>query len=132
MKSLKEKMINEGLIRKQSGLDLKTQIDRWMMHALFPHEESITKKYYSVNLDLTIQLNNGIILDCDDEVIPDFIQFANTEHDIQISMPNLKRLSGMPKNVECLTCLARTIIIRMGLSWKHLRGVLKNAMIFFV
>lgn len=97
MKSLKERMINEGLIRKQAGLDLKNQIDKWMIHALFPHEESITKKFYSVNLDLTIQLNNKIVLDCDDEVIPDFIQFADTEHDIQISMPNLKRLSGMPK-----------------------------------
>lgn len=97
MKSLKEKMINEGLIRKQAGLDIKAQIDKWMMHALFPHDESRTKKFYSVNLDLTIQLNNGIVLDCDDEVIPDFIQFADTEYDIQISMPNLKRLSGMPK-----------------------------------
>ena len=93
MRTLKEFIIKEGLIKRQAGMDVRTKIEAWL------------KKYnienYTINKDFTIDVNGGVDLDeYPDEELPKYIQFnyVKLHFNIQIC-EKLKSLRGCP--IKC-------------------------------
>lgn len=101
MKNLNE-YINEGLIRRQSGMDMKSQIEAWL------NEHGVTE--YIINDDLTISSGRQfhmVVRNFDGTEFPDYIQFGDCsgcEYFILNNCPNLETLRGCPTKVKSFTC----------------------------
>ena len=68
MKTIKEYM-NEGLIRRQAGADVRTNIENWL------DKHKITN--YTINKDLTIDVDGDVDLRYHTgKRLPDYIQFG--------------------------------------------------------
>jgi hypothetical protein len=92
MKTIKE-YLNEGLIRRQAGMDMRTKIEAWL------------KKYdirnYIINDDLTIDVNEDVnLIRYPEEKLPEYIRFRKVREDFSISKsPELDSLEGCPEEV---------------------------------
>ena len=101
MKNLNE-YINEGLIRRQSGMDMKSQIEAWL------NEHEVTE--YIINDDLTISSGRQFdmrVCNFDGTEFPSYIQFGDCsgcESFILSNCPNLETLRGCPTKVRSFTC----------------------------
>ena len=101
MKTIKE-YLNEGLIKRQAGVDMKAKIEAWL------NEHKI--KYYTINDDLTIDVKVHVNLSkYTEKQLPDFIQFRTVDHEFRIEgSPNLETLRGCPYEVgdffDCGEC----------------------------
>ena len=68
MKTLKEKLVQEGLIKRQAGMDIKIKIEEWLK------EHNIGG--YTINDDLTIDAELIVNLrNYPDKELPEYIQF---------------------------------------------------------
>lgn len=88
MKNLNE-YLNEGLIRRQAGMDMKAKIGEWC--------EKWEVKGWKINPDLTIDSTFLWISDYPDEQFPDYIQFNRVKHSVNVLNSNIKNLKGFPK-----------------------------------
>ena len=97
MKKLRE-YLNEGLIGKQSGLDVRSKIEAWM-------EKQYVYGSYKINDDMTIDVKGQFNLeDKEIEELPDYIQFGEVFGRFDISHKNLKNLKGCPKKCTRFHC----------------------------
>ena len=102
MKSLKEKLVREGLIKRQAGMDIKAKIEAWL------EEHDITN--YTINKDLTIDVRTNVkFYKFEEAELPEFIQFGKCEGSFTFSYcDNLKSLRGCPREVQysfsCIAC----------------------------
>ena len=96
------KTIKEGFLRKNLGLGKDELIRKWL------DEHKITN--YTINNDLTIDVDGDIDLDCyKEEQLPDYIQFGKVTWAFRIfACYKLKSLKGCPKevggNFDCTFC----------------------------
>ena len=100
MKPIKE-YLNEGLIKRQAGMDMRVQIENWL------DEHKITN--YTINNDLTIDVEGTVDLNgYTDKKLPDYIQFGKTVNFYFENSPKLESLEGCPKevgwNFYCFQC----------------------------
>lgn len=101
MKSLKEKLVKEGLIKRQAGMDIRAKIEAWLK------EYNITS--YIINKDLTIDVYANVrFYKFEGEEFPEFIQFGKCEGSFAMSYcEKLKSLRGCPREVQCsFACIA--------------------------
>lgn len=96
MKTIKE-YLSEGLIRKQVGNGIKTEIEEWLKE----HNLGCC----TINDDLTIDCSCGISLsEYKEKELPDYIQF-NKARDFWIcDCPKLESLRGCPKKCDIFMC----------------------------
>ena len=95
MKTIKE-YLNEGLIRRQAGMDVRVKIEAWL--------KEYNIKNYTIKKDLTIDVNRIVKLqNYKEKRLPNYIQFGKTESWFFYNCPNLESLEGCPKEVE--TCI---------------------------
>jgi hypothetical protein len=94
MKSLKEKLVQEGLIKRQVGVDVKVKIEEWL------NKYYITN--YTINPDLTIDVNGNVNLrNYKEKQLPDYIQFGIVTGVFSCSENNvIESLKGAPKEVR--------------------------------
>ena len=102
MKSLKEKLVYEGLIRRQAGVGIRSKIEAWL------------KEYgvdvYFINDDMTIDVNGYVSLGkYTGKQLPDYIQFGEVTVGFDFSgCPKLESLRGVPERVggyfDCGDC----------------------------
>ena len=102
MKSLKETLVQEGLIKRQAGMDIRAKIEAWLK------EHNI--KNYTINDDLTIDVNGYVSLGkYAEKQLPDYIQFGKVTVGFDYSgCPKLESLRGVPERVggyfDCGDC----------------------------
>ena len=91
MKTLKEKLVQEGLIKRQAGVDIRAKIEAWLK------EYNITS--YTINKDLTIDVYTNVkFYKFEGEELPEFIQFGKCEGSFSMSYcEKLKSLRGCPE-----------------------------------
>lgn len=90
MKKLNE-YLNEGLIRRQAGIDMKAKIEQWL------NEHRVVG--YIINDDLTIDTLGSVSLSgYKEKQLPDYIQFSKVFGYFECSnCKNLESLKGCPK-----------------------------------
>ena len=118
MKTIKE-YLNEGLIKRQAGMDMKSKIEAWL------NEHNI--KDYIINDDLTIDYHPEVLRGSKDKFymvnlknyneteLPDYIQFGEVGGTFLISHSPITSLRGFPK--KCLRlglCSCRKITSLKG------------------
>lgn len=109
MKSIKE-YLNEGLIKRQAGMDMRTKIEAWL------NEHNVQN--YTINDDLTIDYHPEVLHGSKDRFymvnlqkynepeLPDYIQFGEVGGTFLVSYSQISSLRGFPK--KCLRlCLHR-------------------------
>ena len=109
MKPIKE-YLNEGLIKKQAGMDMRSKIEAWL--------EEYGIKNYTINDDLTIDYHPEVLRGSKDKFyavnlkgykepeLPPYIQFGEVGGTFLISHSHITSLRGFPK--KCLRlCLYR-------------------------
>ena len=98
MKNLNE-YINEGLIKRHAGVDVKAKIEAWL------NEHRVVG--YIINDDLTIDVSVGVDLrNYTEKQLPDYIQFGKVAGYFDFGKSrNLESLKGCPKAVGgCFGC----------------------------
>lgn len=101
MKNIKE-YLNEGLIKRQAGMDMRTKIEAWL--------KEYNIRNYTINDDLTIDVKGHVVLEgYTEKHLPDYIQFGKVVGFFTINeSPNLETLKGCPKEVGidfyCYNC----------------------------
>lgn len=101
MKTIKE-YLNEGLIRRQAGMDMRAKIEAWL--------KICNIRNYTINDDLTIDVNGDVDIRLyGEKALPEYIQFGKIKRDFRIfHCPILISLRGFPKEVGgsfwCVFC----------------------------
>ena len=102
MKNIKE-YLNEGLIKRQAGADIKSKIREWLdkyckIRYAYWNEDGVV-----INDDLTIDITNCEYITVTDQwkekKLPDYIQFGCINGDFFISCDYLETLRGCPREV---------------------------------
>lgn len=93
--------LNEGLIKRQAGVDIRAKIEDWLK------ERDI--KNYKIKKDLTIDVKGDVVLAENDKEIPSYIQFGKISGDFWCNdCFDLESLKGCPKEVKgefnCCNC----------------------------
>ena len=102
MKSLKETLVQEGLIKRQAGMDMRAKIEAWLA------SRGIRK--YTINDDLTIDIKGDVYLNhYKEKQLPDYIQIRKVTGYFDINnSSNLETLKGCPQEVggsfDCSEC----------------------------
>ena len=93
MKTIKE-YLNEGLIKRQAGMDIRAKIEAWLK------EHGID--VYFINDDMTIDVNGYVSLNkYAEKQLPDYIQFGEVTVGFDFSgCPKLESLRGVPGRVS--------------------------------
>ena len=97
----KKTQIDEGLIRRQAGMEAK--IDEWISDMvsrnILDFGPGDPKGKYTINDDMTITCNHQIyFMDYPEEQLPDYIQFNEVKSFIVEDCLKLKSLRGFPKS----------------------------------
>ena len=110
MKSIKEiinKTTNEGLIKRQSGVDIKTKIEKWV-------KDNCSLIHAEIEIDDQMKINvtgNQISVRWNKPELPDYIQFGKIEGGFAIlESPALKSLRGI-----CESC-SELILHELGIT----------------
>ena len=88
----KKTQINEGLISKQGGVDIRKKISDWC------HEQKIER--FTINDDLTIEASDVKIIRYTGAELPDYIQFGACGAFALLGCDNLKSLRGCPTSCD--------------------------------
>ena len=101
MKQLKEYILTENNFFKNLGIGQKVQIEKWLDEFLIDN--------YTINPDLTIDVNDDIELSFYEEVqLPEYIQFGTVTGDFSLTESKVTTLRGCPVkvggNFECVNC----------------------------
>lgn len=108
MKNIKE-YLNEGLIKRQAGANIKDKIRDWIDKYCDIKNEWLGEVDVVINNDLTIDVNNcGYIVISDrwkEKKLPDYIQFGYVRGDFYVGCKHLESLRGCPREVgEGFSC----------------------------
>ena len=103
MRNIKE-YLNEGLIKRHAGADIKDKIRDWVDKYCKIRYEYWNKDGVVINDDLTIDITNCEYITVTDQwkekKLPDYIQFGYVNGDFFITCDHLETLRGCPREVE--------------------------------
>ena len=102
MKNIKE-YLNEGLIKRQAGANIKDKIRDWIDKYCDIKNEFLGSDNIVINDDLTIDVNNcGYVTISDrwkEKKLPDYIQFGYVRGYFYVHCKHLESLRGCPREV---------------------------------
>ena len=102
MRNIKE-YLNEGLIKRQAGMDMKTKIKAWVDKYCKIRYDYWNKDGVVINDDLTIDVTNceyiTITGQWKEKKLPDYIQFGYVNGDFFVCGEQLESLRGCPREV---------------------------------